>query len=110
MHSRELGRGTFGIVYLYQMRDNPANKIALKAARVGNRMSISSINNEGNYHKKIASFSSSSDGLNKYVPKFLGQTYFDKTPVIKSEYILYSIEEYLHLNLNQTNIKTNLML
>jgi hypothetical protein len=51
------------------MQDNPEKKIALKAARVGNHMSVSSINNEGNYHKKIAKCS---DGLNKYVPKFLG--------------------------------------
>jgi predicted Ser/Thr protein kinase len=69
VHVRELGRGTFGIVYLYQQQDNPANKIALKAARAGNRISSSSINNEGNYHKKIANFGG---GLNKYVPKFLG--------------------------------------
>jgi predicted Ser/Thr protein kinase len=69
VHIRELGRGTFGIVYLYQQQDNPDAMIAAKAARVGNRMASTSINNEGNYHKKIANVNG---GLNKYVPKYLG--------------------------------------
>ena len=91
LFKQELGRGAQGIVYLYEEENDPSKKLALKVARVGNRYSISAINNEGNFHKKISNIV----GLNNYVPKFLGQTYFDKNlPVIKSEYIAQSIEEH----------------
>ena len=70
---QELGRGTYGIVYLYHHESDPSQKMALKVARVGNRFSVSSINSESNYHKKISNFV----GLNKFVPKYLGQTYFN---------------------------------
>ena len=39
-------------------------------------------------------------GLKKYVPKFLGHTYFKETPAIKSEFIDQSIQEYI-LTINQ---------
>ena len=93
---QELGRGTYGIVYLYHHEKDPSLKIALKVARVGNRFSVASINSESNYHKKISNFF----GLKKFVPKFLRQTYFDKTPVIMSEFIDQSIQEYI-LTINQ---------
>ena len=34
--------------------------------------------------------------LNKYVPKFIGQTLFGDLPVLITEYINQSIEEYIH--------------
>jgi len=46
-------------------------------------MSSGAINNEGNFHRLISNIV----GLNKYVPRYLGQTYFNNLPVIKSEFI-----------------------
>ncbi len=59
-------------------------------ARVENLILAAAINNEGNFHRNI----SNTVGLNKYVPKYHGQTYFKNRPVIKSEFIEKSIEEY----------------
>jgi DNA-binding sugar fermentation-stimulating protein len=86
-----LGRGTQGIVYLYQNADDPSKKLALKVARLNNRLSTVSINSESNFHKRIWN----TVGHKKYFPKYLGQTYFKEVPVIKSEYIDFSVEEYL---------------
>jgi hypothetical protein len=80
---QELGRGTQGIVYLYEEDGDSSKKIAVKVARLTDRYSAAAINKESNLHKKLSAIV----GLNKYVPAYLGQTYFDKAPVIKSEYI-----------------------
>ena len=58
---------------------------------------MTSINTESNYHKKISNV----QGLNKYVPRYLGQTYFGSVPVIKSEFIEQSIEEYMNEKRNE---------
>ncbi len=49
--------------------DSPSSKIAVNAVNIGNRMFISTINNEGNYHIKIGTVAG---GLNKNAMKFIG--------------------------------------
>ena len=63
----------------------------MKVARAGSQISSSIISNESNFHKNLSKIL----GLNNFVPKFLGETYFGKSPVIKTEYISQSIEDYV---------------
>ena len=65
------------------MVNNADKKIALKAARMNNRISSVCINIESNRMRKISSII----GLNKYVPKYYGETYFENIQVIKMDYI-----------------------
>jgi hypothetical protein len=69
--------------------------MAVKTAHLTDRFSSDSIDRENNVLRKLASIV----GLNKYVPAYFGLTYFNNTaPVIKSEYISLSVEEYIKAN------------
>ena len=82
---KELGRGTQGIVYLYEEEEDSSKKLAVKAGRLAEqKTTFRAFTTESFSHKKIFAHV----GLKKYVPAHFGDAYFEpRIPVIKSEYI-----------------------
>jgi hypothetical protein len=91
VHSKELGRGTQGIVHLFHEEKNVNDKVAFKVARISDRNAAGFLNREDNKHRAISTMV----GLKKYIPQYFGNTFFGNAPVIRSEFIEFSIEEYL---------------
>ena len=90
MHLKEIGRGGFGIVYLYQEKVS-GTKMAVKVAIRGNKQAYKSINDEIFVHRTLIK------NAMTLLPKYIKDGFFDDCPYIMSEYAEYSIEEYLKL-------------
>ena len=90
MHQKEIGKGAFGIVYLYQEKET-GTKVAVKVAMGGNKQALSSMNVENYVHRTLIK-----NGMT-LLPKFIKDGYFGDSSYIMSEYAEYSIEEYMKL-------------
>ena len=86
-HSKEVGRGSTSVVYCYT--DASQNKIAVKAARIGDYLARGVIEQE-----KCMNMDLMKKGLS-CIPEFLDEGYLGDNPYIITEYIEQSIEDYL---------------
>ena len=79
-YQKEIGRGSFGIVYLYQDQQS-GTKVAVKVAISGNKQAAKSMNYENYVHRNLIK-----NGMT-LLPKFIKDGYFGDCPYIMSEYV-----------------------
>jgi serine/threonine protein kinase len=89
-HNKELGRGAFGIVYLYEEKDQPYKKLAIKVENLKANRSHGSVMTKESYYLRMMN-----DKNCDRVIGYYGDGFCSTAQYMKLEYIDMTLEAYV---------------